>query len=329
MRVSFSNKDRIQFFTELQQKNIGLRQIAEITGVSVRTISDWKRGKYTIPSQHFETIVSAAQIDQGSINPLVMKDWWHNGEAGKKGAAIRMQKYGSLGTSEGRRLGGINSYLSRKGKMDGIFTPKIIRKPVKNKLFAEFIGILIGDGGLTQYQVVVTTNSVDDYEYSLFVAKLIERLFDVKPSLSKRKNQNCITIVVSSVELVKFLKLNGVLQGDKIRQNLDIPRWILENRKYAIACLRGIFDTDGCIFQECHAIKQKRYCYPRWALVSASPYLRASIHEILIDLEFCPKIRNNRSVNLESFSDIQEYFRVIGTSNPKHLSRFRSFGGVG
>src|SRR5207244_1846894 len=108
-----------------------------------------------------------------------------------------------------------------------------------------------------------------------------------------------------------------------------IPAWIIDNKELSAACVRGIFDTDGCIFQERHRIKEKLYCYPRWSLVSMSNNLRLTISDILSGLELSPRIRNNRSVNLESRSDINAYFELIGTSNLKHLNRFRTFGGVG
>lgn len=128
--------------------------------------------------------------------------------------------------------------------------------------------------------------------------------------------------------MVEFLKERGVLQGNKLKQGLDMPRWILDEPEYRIACLRGIFDTDGCIFQERHNIKDKIYSYPRLSFVSASEALRGSISTSLLDLGFKAKIRGNRSVNLERFEDITEYFRIVSTSNPKHLRRFHSFGGI-
>ena len=184
---------------------------------------------------------------------------------------------------------------------------------------------------MTKYQVTISTNFVDDYEYTMFIAKLINQLFYLKPTLSKRKNMDCITVTISSVELVKYLMTKGVLLGDKIKQGLDVPAWVQHDKQYAKACIRGIFDTDGCIFQEKHNFGHKTYSYPRWSIVSSSPYLRESVCRILKDLEFSPKIRNNRSVNLESLVDISKYFkRVIReTNNPKHLGRFRKFGGVG
>ena len=110
---------------------------------------------------------------------------------------------------------------------------------------------------MTRYQVSIALSSLVDEEYCKFVMELIQNLFGLQPKLFKRKNSNCLVIVVSSVALVEFLAQNGILQGDKIRQNLDIPNWILTDNEYAKACIKGIFDTDGCIFQECHTIKQK------------------------------------------------------------------------
>lgn len=328
MRVLLSSKDRVNLFEVLKERGIDLRQVAEISSVSIRTVTDWKRGKYTIPKDHFDRIINLIGISPGSIKVSSLDNWWNNSKSGKLGAAARMEKHGQLSTPEGRSLGGKNSYKNRKNKLD-IFTKKEITEPRQNEQFAELVGILIGDGSVTRYQVSIATSSLVDYKYSLFTAELIEKLFGIKPTVSKRKGMNCITIVASSVNLVEFLKQNGVLQGHKLRQNLNIPAWILSDRSYEIACLRGIFDTDGCIFQETHKIKGKTYSYSRLSFVSMSSYLRETIHEILSELEFTPKIRNNRSVNLENPADIAAYFRIVGTSNPKHASRFQAFGGVG
>lgn len=328
MRVQLSSKGRALFFSSLEEKGLKLHDIAQVTQVSVRTVSDWKRGKYTIPSVHYETLSQIVSLKPNFSGAKVLNDWWSNSKAGKIGAEVRMDRHGALGTPEGRSLGGKNSYKNRRGRLD-IFTKKEIIRPVKDERFAELIGILIGDGGMTKYQISVTTNSIVDYQYTLFIVKLISNLFGIKPRVSKRKAGNFFTIVASSINLVEFLKQNGISEGHKLKQGLDIPDWILEDRKYKIACLRGIFDTDGCIFQETHRIKGKAYSYPRLSFVSASSNLRQTIHDILTELEFKPKIRNNRSVNLEKSADITAYFRIVGTSNPKHASRFQAFGGVG
>lgn len=118
--------------------------------------------------------------------------------------------------------------------------------------------------------------------------------------------------------------------GNKLKQGLDIPEWIKGNKELEISCIRGLMDTDGCFFNECHKINNKKYCYPRLSLVSHSRQLLDSVFEILQKLGFSPKIRNKRSVQLEKREDILRYFSLIGTSNPKHEAKFKAvFGGVG
>ena len=87
-------------------------------------------------------------------------------------------------------------------------------------------------------------------------------------------------------------------------------------------CVRGLMDTDGCIFNKVHKMKNKQYSYKRLSLVSASPMLRKSIFDILEKLRLSPKIRGNRSVQIENKEKIAEYFKVVGSSNPKHLNRY-------
>jgi transcriptional regulator with XRE-family HTH domain len=152
MRLRFSDDNRLRFFTELQQKGISLQQLAETAGVSVRTVTDWKRGKYTIPAQHFNKIVELAGIDPITVKTEFLIDWWSNGEAGKKGSLARTIKHhGPLGTPEGRVRGGNNSYAKRKDQAEDIFARNKIIRPAKSEQSAEFIGIMIGDGSMTKY----------------------------------------------------------------------------------------------------------------------------------------------------------------------------------
>ncbi len=301
--------------------------MAELCGVSSRTVSYWKGGEYTIPERHARQLIA---LVGGRVlaEAWLLPDWWNNNDAGKKGAIAQVAVHGPLGTLEGRRLGGSNSYERRKNAPKDIFTPNIILEPRNTAALAELIGVLIGDGCVTKYQVSIATSSLVDYEYAQFVAQLIEQLFNVRPSLFKMKNSNCVNITVSSLRMVEFLVQKGIIRGNKLRQGLDIPDWVLRDDLFKEACLRGIFDTDGCIFQERHKINGKTYSYPRMAFVSMSRPLRESIRNALFDLGFEPKIRNNRSVNFERFTDITKYFKIVGSSNPKHISRFRSFGGV-
>ena len=62
--------------------------------------------------------------------------------------------------------------------------------------------------------------------------------------------------------------------------------------------------------------------YKRLNFTSGSLRLRKSVFLILEKLNLDPKMRNNRSVQIENKNKIREYFKIIGTSNPKHKRRF-------
>lgn len=128
---------------------------------------------------------------------------------------------------------------------------------------------------------------------------------------------------------MNYLTKLELIKGNKIKQGLKMPQWILENHTYAIACLRSMFDTDGGIFTERHKINGREYNYPKMAFVSASPMLVADITAVLSTLGFSAKVRQGKYVRLEKFTDIKQYFTIVGSNNPKHLRRYAQFGGVG
>lgn len=235
----------------------------------------------------------------------------------------------TLGTTDSRRRGGIASYEVRRANKNDIFTRKKIHIPLQSEGLAEFLGIMIGDGGVNKYQVSIALNLKSDWEYCGYVAKLIHTLFGVTATLQIRATRNCVVLVVSSAHLVDFLVQSGLPKGHKIRNGLDMPDWIKDDPRYSTACLRGIFDTDGGIYQEVHKYRAKRYAYARMAFVSASPPLVESIFNHLNYLGLQPKVRGSQRVLVERFTDVDEYFRIVGSSNPKHIHRFTTFGGVG
>jgi len=37
-------------------------------------------------------------------------------------------------------------------------------------------------------------------------------------------------------------------KGSKYKQKISIPKWIKQNKKFSIECLRGLLQTDGCMY---------------------------------------------------------------------------------
>src|SRR3972149_6387636 len=242
-------------------------------------------------------------------------------QAGHLGALARMRKYGNPGTLEGRRKGGINSILIQTKGDSNFKTAKKHTKPRNSGLLSEFMGILIGDGHLSNYQVLVTTNSETDLEHAIFIKKLINKLFSLNPVMKYKKGQKAVDIIVSSVNLVKWLSSKGMPQGNKLDKGLATPKWITGNRVYEQRFLKGLFDTDGCVYMDKHIINGRIYKNQGWAITSYSSHLRDDIFQTLKKLGYNPTLaKTQKSIYMRRKYDIDKYFREIGTRNRKHLN---------
>ena len=332
-RVQFPNsKQRV--FVEQAMQHLGLSEVelGALLGVHRRTVNDWKREKTLMPLPVLEKLCEKMSIAIPS-DVEVKEPFWHIQNASKLGHRALMEKYGApfhLRIDQEYRKEKWREWWEKEGKFTATFgsisRPKDFIKPQFSQDLAEFVGIMLGDGGITQYQLKVTLSSLVDAEYSEYVQGLIQNLFSVPVFLRQYPRHNFLTLTVSRVGVVYYCnEVLGLHIGNKLKQGLDIPDWVKREELYMKRCLRGLVDTDGCIFYERHVINGKRYSYPRLNFTSASPLLVKSVVEILEYLGFSPRVRRKgRAVQLEKKEEIRQYLDVIGTSNPKHLQRFLS-----
>lgn len=326
MRVKLTHSALAEFFPPVLKIHGSWGVIAKMCGVSKRTLYDWKAGRHSIPLAIFERLVESAHMDKGKFRHRVLPNFWHTSFAGRKGALVHQERYGNLGTAEGRRRGGFASLKVHGGKSTGFILKKPIIKPQKSEMLAELLGILFGDGHLSQYQVSVTTNLETDFKHAVFVKKLIQDLFSVSASILKRLPQNTVNILASSRALVEFISGLGMPVGNKLKRLLRIPAWILSRPVYKRAFIRGLFDTDGCIYLEVRRRKSKIYRYLGWTITSYSNPLLCDIVSVLSSLGFTPAhTETQRSVYLRKQEEVERYFSLIDTHNSKHRQRYRSF----
>ena len=71
----------------------------------------------------------------------------------------------------------------------------------------------------------------------------------------------------------------GIKPGNKKQNNVGIPNWIFDSKKYLRACIRGLIDTDGGVC----AITGRNYSYI-W-FNSDIPNLRKTFSEAMQLLE--------------------------------------------
>ncbi|MFH0732895.1 MAG: LAGLIDADG family homing endonuclease [Candidatus Omnitrophota bacterium] len=243
-----------------------------------------------------------------------------------------VELYGPPGTIESRRKGGLavqaklrtDPEFARRAKLQ---LRKKIKYPQKSSALAEFIGIMLGDGGIRNaHQITISFDAKKDQDYVVYLQNLIKGLFGISSTLYIREKKGRADIVVTSTNLIEFLEKMGIKKGNKVVNQIDVPNWIFESKKYQAACLRGLFDTDGCIYQHRYAINDKRYRYIKMCFRNYSFPILVSVKRMLENLNFNARLdKKQKSVYLHSPSEVSRYFLKIRTNNPGYRNKYNKF----
>jgi hypothetical protein len=97
----------------------------------------------------------------------ILPDYWYTVIGARKGGMVTYKKYGCIPgwTREASRRGGLESIKSHTKRGTGFFTFKTIFLPKYSSRLAEFFGIILGDGGIADGQVIITWNKKNDKKY--------------------------------------------------------------------------------------------------------------------------------------------------------------------
>ena len=197
--------------------------------------------------------------------------------------------------------------------------------PKKNNCkIAELIGILLGDGSISikEYRVQVTLHK-NEINYAIYISRLFIELFNLKPKIRFRKNENALDIRVFSKEFVNFL-LNeiGLVPAPKWNRAV-IPNYYIGSRldKYI---LRGYFDTDGSIV----ITNNNGTIYPRLEMKVCPSPMKDSLIKILNRRKFrfgVYSIENNRTrIQMNGYSQLLKWIREIGIKNTNQSNKIKN-----
>lgn len=119
---------------------------------------------------------------------------------------------------------------------------------------AYIIGCALGDGNLSNPNGRVTRLRITCNKSYPEIAKAIVSALKVlfpanKVSIVNRYNEECFDISVYSKRLDELMPWK-VGAGSKIAQGARVPRWILGNKVLMQQCLRGLIQTDGCMYTD-------------------------------------------------------------------------------
>lgn len=329
MRVLLSAQSTHALFSALQERGLSPSLLGSELNISSRTIREWKNGATkTIPFRLYRILVTKAGLDPEKQPITKLDDYWYIPKASKMGGIARTKFKENFGTQEGRSLGGKKAIAILKTKNTAFHTLKEVSRPPRSSKLAELMGIFIGDGHLSEYQASIATCLETDSDHADFSRRLVNVVFGILPARTERPRDNTVNVVASSKTLVKHLHDFGMPKGNKIQSGLCVPAWIWSTTDYQKGFLRGLFDTDGCVYLDKHTIKGKHYVHAGWTITSYAGTLIADIRKILNNLGFSPtNRRTQRSVFLRKQKDIRRYFGEIGTHNQKHARRYKKYFG--
>lgn len=185
-----------------------------------------------------------------------------------------------------------------------------MRQAEKEKL-AYLIGVALGDGNLSNPNgraIRLRVSCFTGYPKIITeIEKTIQALLPKnKVSISPRRGR-CVDISVYSNKLAEWMPwVTG--KGSKITQNVRVPEWIRTNQTFSKACLRGLIQTDGCIYID--------RGYPMVNFTNSCKPLALDVKQMIDDLGFRPnvyilKTRLNPKYNVRVSRDAKLFVRTL------------------
>ena len=196
-----------------------------------------------------------------------------------------------------------------------------------NEETAELVGIMLGDGGIRSAKrgsfLAVFGHSENDKEYLLnFVSNLLEKIFLVKPAVHYHCSLKEIRLQITRKNAIEKAKEFCLIPGDKVKNNVGIPKWIFGNKKFIKACIRGLIDTDGCVYA--------KWAYPKIPQIefySSIPRLQKDFSKAMKILNFkISKWRNRNKASsvcgIYGKKEVLKYYKEISFNNLRNIKRF-------
>lgn len=327
-RVVFPRGKQKEFILTAKRA-IGLsdEQLAKLLEISNRTLADWKREKFLMSLSATKIILEKTK-NKMPDNIIIQNPFWYVRKGAKIGGLAVWKKYGRIGGDPAYRKSKWYEWWKKDGQYRRhpiINNPLFVKTPRYSKDLAEFVGIVLGDGGISWYQVTITLHSKDDKEYSKFVASLIKKLFNIPIGIYLRKECMAVNLVVSRRQLVRFcIEKLGLKKGNKVKQQVGVPNWIKRNKLYSIACVRGLVDTDGSIFTHQYKSERKWYDYKKLSFTSHSKPLCRFVFYVLKNNGLNPRFARGKDVCLDSIKDVKRYLKIFNSNNPKNLKKYKN-----
>ena len=122
-----------------------------------------------------------------------------------------------------------------------------IKQLRKEDKLAEIFGIILGDGNLCRNRIHISFDKRAK-GYISYVRNLFREATGLYLRYNEINGTNQSYLYCYNQDLIKEFISLGLQRGDKITNQVSVPNWVKEKEIYSKRCLRGLIDTDGCIY---------------------------------------------------------------------------------
>jgi len=198
---------------------------------------------------------------------------------------------------------------------------------------AEEIGLHIGDGSMNFYSnkgLFQLRGHIEDDKphYENRIKKLYKKLYNLDISIREMKSTGVIGFQIWNSAIVEFKnKIIGLPLGKK--NDIKIPS-IINNKNLFFSFLRGLFDTDGCLYIE----NKRGKPYPRIEIGTVSGPLclkKVSLAKKYgLNASYYISKRKEKNWNdiykiaFNGFNNFEKWIKNVGSNNPKHVAKFQT-----
>ena len=213
---------------------------------------------------------------------------------------------------------------------------------------AEILGIHIGDGCIScnnrykEYYLGGDLKEEKDYHDNwvapLFNKKVMTPLYSKLVNYKEHPKVGIYGFHIFDTKIVNFFESLGIKSGSKI--NIEIPGYIIKDRKLLKRFLRGLFDTDGNIYFDVNRTAKNRLNNrPIISLGTVSKKLVEQVFNSLISLGYHPRMKKPYKgkkdknivyrVLIYRVNDVKKFIKEIEFKNPKHITKWKVYKKIG
>ncbi|MBU3912454.1 MAG: hypothetical protein KKE50_00010 [Nanoarchaeota archaeon] len=310
MRVLFKKREQRGFILRCIQDESIKNFLSKLTQkIPYSTFKKYSQEKLALPQSLFEELCRLSHQDPKKINYSILLDNWGAVKGGRAGMASLNKKYPHK-IKEWRSLGG-------KSSVHKITNLKEIKSPLLDERLAEIIGVYLGDGTLTKYFLRISGDKRYDLPYFNYLRKIVKESTSIDAAIRESESQNVLYLDIRSKALCEMLRKDyGLNFGSKIKNRSIIPKEIIKEKRLFLSCLRGLMDTDGSISKDNNCLSARFSNHNTFLLNQVKKENKK--YKIF-------SFENEIQIGIKSKEGVINYFKLIGSSNLRHITRFQEF----